>query len=147
MIDRIMSTALRIRRLDVTSRGCCKLDATLPSRRIPTANSTGRNIMDVIYGADGTPRAFRLGNHIYDLDGLPVGKVFAEKAYRLDGSYVGALVNSMVVDKPYVSTRSMAATTPPPSMQVRSAEPRRPIGQTYPDCFDRFEAQMPVETC
>ena len=93
---------------------------------------------DIIYAADGTARAFRLSNFIYDLDGTPAGRVFAEKAYRFDGSYVGALINGMIVDKPQVSRRSIAPLTPPPAVPRRSADMRRPIGQNHVDCFDRL---------
>ena len=102
---------------------------------------------DLIYAADGAPRGFRLGNHIYTLDGIPLGRVFAEKAYRLDGSYVGALVNSMLVDKPDVSRRSIGSIPPPPAAPAQSAESRRPIGQNHPDCFDGLLAPAGVELC
>lgn len=91
---------------------------------------------DLIYAADGTPRGLRMSNHIYDLDGNPIGRVFAEKAYRLDGSYVGALINGMVVDKPGVSSRSIAPVDRPPAVPKHSAEPRRPLGSAHADCFD-----------
>ena len=93
---------------------------------------------DHIYAADGSPRGFRLSNYIYELDGTPVGRVFAEKAYRFDGSYVGAVINGMIVDKPQVSRRSIAATAPPPAMPRQFAESRRPIGHNHADCFDRL---------
>jgi len=100
---------------------------------------------DVIYSASGAPHGFRLSNYIYDLHGNPVGRVFAEKAYRFDGSYVGALVNSMLVDKPLVSSRSIPAVTPPPPVPPLSAESRRPIGQNHSDCFDRLLAPAESE--
>ena len=93
---------------------------------------------DYIYSPDGEPRGLRLSNHIYDLRGIPVGRVFAEKAYRLDGSYVGALINGMVVDKPGLSMRSIAPVAPPPAVSVPTPEPRRPLGSMHPDCFDRL---------
>jgi hypothetical protein len=93
---------------------------------------------DLIYAADGSPRGFRLSNFIYAMSGEPVGRVFAEKAYRLDGSYVGALINSMIVDKPAVSRRNLPAVPPPPAVPPLHGEPRRPIGQTHADCFDRL---------
>ena len=101
---------------------------------------------DLIYAADGTPRGFRMSNYIYDLDGTPLGRVFAEKAYRLDGSYVGALINSMVVDKPDVSRRSIApVVAPPPAAPAQGAEPRRAIGQSHADCFDRLLGAVEME--
>lgn len=100
----------------------------------PPAHKTA--MADHIYAADGTPRGFRLSNYIYDLQGTPIGRVFAEKAYRFDGLYVGALINGMVVDKPQVSRRSIAAITPPPPVPTVNAETRRPIGQNHADCFD-----------
>ena len=98
---------------------------------------------DNIYAADGTPRGFRLSNYIYDLAGNPVGRVFAEKAYRFDGSYVGALINGMVVDKPQVSRRSIAPSSSPPKVPPQSAGDRRSLGQNYPDCFDELLATAP----
>jgi hypothetical protein len=95
---------------------------------------------DTIYAADGTARGFRLSNYIYHLDGRPIGRVFAEKAYRFDGSYVGALINSMVVDKPQVSRRSIQPLTPPPPVPTQQAESRRPIGVNHADCFERLLA-------
>lgn len=100
---------------------------------------------DIIYAADGSPRGFRLSAFIYDLSGAPVGRVFAEKAYRFDGEYVGALINGMVVDKPLVSRRSIAPMAPPPAVPMHSADPRRPLGQTHADCFDRLLAPSGVE--
>jgi hypothetical protein len=99
-----------------------------------------RPMADNIYAADGSPRGFRLSNYIYALDGTPIGRVFAEKAYRFDGSYVGALINGMIVDKPEVSRRRIAPITPPPPMPMQHAESRRPIGQSYVDCFDKLLA-------
>ena len=93
---------------------------------------------DYIYAADGNARGFRLSNHIYDLAGNPIGRVFAEKAYRLDGTYVGALINGMVVDKPGVSMRSINPVAPPPKAPGLTAEPRRALGQNHADCFDRL---------
>ena len=93
---------------------------------------------DHIYASDGAARGFRLSNYIYDLEGNPVGRVFAEKAYRLDGSYVGALINGMIVDKPEVSKRSIAPVSPPPAVPRQNADSRRPIGETHADCFDRL---------
>ena len=101
---------------------------------------------DTIFAADGTARGFRLSNYIYDLDGLPIGRVFAEKAYRLDGSYVGALINGMIVDKPAVSRRSIASVPPPPAVPPQNPDPRRPVGQDHADCFDRLQAAV-AETC
>ncbi|HEY0115945.1 MAG TPA: hypothetical protein VGB54_09505 [Allosphingosinicella sp.] len=95
---------------------------------------------DHIYAADGTSLGFRLSHYIYDLEGTPIGRVFAEKAYRFDGSYVGAMINSMVVDKPQVSRRSIKTLAPPPAVPMRRAESRRPIGQDHADCFDRLLA-------
>ena len=100
---------------------------------------------DHIYAADGSPRGFRLSNYIYDLQGTPIGRVFAEKAYRFDGSYVGALVNGMVVDKPQVSRRGIAPVEPPPPVPPLSAGPRRPIGQEHADCFDLLLAEADAE--
>ena len=102
---------------------------------------------DLIYAADGTPRAFRLSNYIYDLEGKAVGRVFAEKAYRLDGSYVGALINNMVVDKPGLSRRSIGSVAQPPRASVQTPEPRRPIGQTHPDCSDQLLAEFTTQDC
>ena len=99
---------------------------------------------DHIYAADGTPRGFRLSNYIYALDGEPIGRVFAEKAYRFDGLYVGALINSMIVDKPQVSRRSLRPLAPPPAVPTQNTGPRRPIGQNHPECFDRL--LEPAET-
>jgi hypothetical protein len=102
---------------------------------------------DIIYAADGAPRGFRLGAHIYDLNGAPLGRVFAEKAYRLDGSFVGALINSMVVDKPEVSRRSIPSAAAPGAAPAQRAEPRRPIGQNHPDCFDGLIAVGEGQLC
>ena len=91
---------------------------------------------DFLYSSEGRPQGFRLGSHIYAIDGTPVGRVFAEKAYRLDGHYVGALVNSMVVDRPDVSRRSLPSAPPPPrGVPPVNAEARHPIGESFPDCF------------
>ena len=102
---------------------------------------------DLVYAADGAPRGFRLGNHIYGLDGVPLGRVFAEKAYRLDGSYVGALINSMVVDKPGVSRRSIVSVPPPPVAPAQNPESRRSIGQNHADCFDGLLEAVDAELC
>ena len=92
---------------------------------------------DCIYTSDGQPQGFRLSGHIYALDGKPIGRVFAEKAYRLDGTYVGAVVNNMVVDKPNVSRRSMPAAPPPaPAVPPHGLVSRRPVCESFPDCFD-----------
>jgi hypothetical protein len=91
---------------------------------------------DFLYSTEGSPQGFRLGAFIYAMDGTPLGRVFAEKAYRLDGAYVGAVINNMIVDRPGVSRQSRppapapAAVAPP-----RNAEPRRPVGEAFPDCF------------
>lgn len=86
-----------------------------------------------------------MSNHIYALDGTPIGRVFAEKAYRFDGSYVGALINGMIVDKPLVSRRSLAPVAPPPAAPPLNAEPRRPMGQSHADCFDALLATPETE--
>lgn len=94
---------------------------------------------DYLYSTDGVPQGFRIGPWIYRMDGRPVGRTFAEKAYRLDGSYVGAVINNMVVDRPGVSSRGLApCDAPPPAAAPPSAETRRPVGETYPDCFERL---------
>jgi hypothetical protein len=91
---------------------------------------------DYLYTRDGRAQGFRLNGHIYAIDGTPVGRVVAEKAYRLDGTYVGALVNNMVVDRAGVSRRSLRPEPRPPQAEPpRTAEARRPIGETFPDCF------------
>ncbi|HEY1605093.1 MAG TPA: hypothetical protein VGF77_05805 [Allosphingosinicella sp.] len=97
---------------------------------------------DYLYSSDGSPCAFRLGGHIHAMDGKPIGRVVAEKAYRLDGTYVGALVNNMLVDRPGVSRRGRAPEpVPPPAPPPPSgAEQRRPVCETFPDCFDRLLA-------
>ncbi|HEX4739332.1 MAG TPA: hypothetical protein VH331_17420 [Allosphingosinicella sp.] len=96
---------------------------------------------DYLYTSDGSPRAFRLGDDIHGMDGIPIGRVFAEKAYRLDGTYVGAVVNNMIVDRPGVSRRSRApAPAPPRAGPPPRPEQRRPICETYPDCFERLLA-------
>lgn len=98
--------------------------------------------MDYLYTSEGEPQGFRFGDHIYALDGTPVGKVFAEKAYRLDGTYVGAVVNNMVVDKPDVSRRSLRPFPVPPKAALPyNVQGRRPIGQTWPECFGRLLAE------
>ena len=92
--------------------------------------------MDYLYTTDDEPQGFRIGGHIYALDGTPVGRVFAEKAYRLDGTYVGAVVNNMVVDRPDVSRRSLRPSPIPPKAALpENVQGRRPIGETWPDCF------------
>lgn len=92
--------------------------------------------MDFLYTTEGEPQGFRIGGYIYTLDGTPVGKVFAEKAYRLDGSYVGAVINNMVVDKPDVSRRSLPRCPVPPKAALpHNIEGRRPIGPSWPECF------------
>lgn len=92
--------------------------------------------MDYLYTTEGEPQGFRLSDYIYALDGTPIGKVFAEKAYRLDGTYVGAVVNNMVVDKPDVSRRSLRPCPIPPKAALpHNVQGRRPIGETWPDCF------------
>ncbi|MFN3388504.1 MAG: 4-fold beta flower protein [Allosphingosinicella sp.] len=91
---------------------------------------------DFLYTSEGRPQGFRLGNHVYAIDGTPVGRVFAEKVYAMDGAYVGALVNNMVVDRPDVSRRAMPpAEAPAPAVPPARAEPRRPVSQSWPDCF------------
>ena len=96
---------------------------------------------DYLYTSDGQPRAFRLGDTIHAMDGTPVGMIFAEKAYRLDGSYVGAVINNMIVDRPGVSRRSRPPVpAPPPAAPSAGAEPRRPVSQMFPDCFERLLA-------
>ena len=96
---------------------------------------------DYLYSSDGSPRAFRLGDHIHDLAGIPIGRVFAEKAYRLDGTYVGAVVNNMIVDRPGVSRRSRAPEpAPPAAVPPPGAGLRRPVCETFPDCFERLVA-------
>jgi hypothetical protein len=92
--------------------------------------------MDYIYSSDGVPQAFRLSDYIYALDGTAIGKVFAEKAYRLDGTYVGAVINNMVVDRPDVSRRSLRPSPSPPNASLpQNIEGRRPIGESWPECF------------
>jgi len=96
-------------------------------------------VADYLYSTEGVPQGFRIGQWIYRMDGRPVGRTFAEKAYRLDGSYVGAVINNMVVDRPGVSTRSIAPCEPPPAATTPpAAETRRPVGEAYPDCFERL---------
>jgi hypothetical protein len=101
---------------------------------------------DFIYNPDGDPQGFRLSNHVYDLAGTPLGRVWAEKVYDLHGQYVGALVNNMVVDKPFVSRRALQPVmlpthAPPPS----GAERRRPVGTSYPDVFHLLMASCVPE--
>lgn len=92
--------------------------------------------MDYLYSSEGEPQGFRQGDHIYTLDGTPIGKVFAEKAYRLDGTYIGAVINNMVVDKPDVSRRSIRPSPAPPKASLpNNVQGRRPIGESWPDCF------------
>ena len=92
--------------------------------------------MDYLYTTEGKPQGFRIGDHIYALDGTAIGKVFAEKAYRLDGTYVGAVINNMVVDKPDVSRRSMPpAPAPPKATLPHNVQDRRPVGESWPECF------------
>ncbi|HEX2763630.1 MAG TPA: hypothetical protein VHM92_07270 [Allosphingosinicella sp.] len=94
---------------------------------------------DYLYTSDGSPQGFRLGAFIYAMDGTPVGRVFAEKAYRLDGSYAGAVINNMIVDRPGVSRRSLPAySAPEPAVPPANRETRRPVGESFPDCFDRL---------
>jgi hypothetical protein len=102
---------------------------------------------DYLYTSDGSPQGFRLGAFIYAMDGTPVGRVFAEKAYRLDGSYAGAVINNMIVDRPGVSTRSLPAHAPPPrAAPPIGGETRRPVGESFPECFDRLvDAHEAVE--
>jgi hypothetical protein len=96
-------------------------------------------VADYLYASDGRPCAFRLGNHIHAMDGRPVGRVFAEKAYRLDGTYVGAVINNMIVDRPGISRRSRPPEpAPPPAAPATGAEQRRPVCETFPDCFERL---------
>lgn len=91
---------------------------------------------DGIYTSDGQPQGFRLSGFIYALDGTPIGRVVAEKAYRLDGSYVGAVVNNMIVDKPNVSRRKVpAAEAPEKETPPLALVPRRPVSESFPDCF------------
>lgn len=97
---------------------------------------------DYLYTSDGSPQGFRLGAFIYAMDGAPLGRVFAEKAYRLDGSYAGAVINNMVVDRPGISKRSMPPCPAPPRAEPPpSRETRRPVGECFPDCFERLVAQ------
>src|SRR5688572_582668 len=92
---------------------------------------------DYIYDTRGFPQGFRLGAYIYALDGTPLAKVFAEKVFDLGGDYVGLIMNNMVLDKPGVSRRSMPpAGKPSPVAPVHGAECRRPICESYADCFD-----------
>lgn len=92
--------------------------------------------MDYLYTTEGKPQGFRIGDHIYALDGTAIGKVFAEKAYRLDGTYVGAVINNMVVDKPDVSRRSTRPSAAPPNATLpRNVQDRRPVGESWPECF------------
>ena len=92
---------------------------------------------DYIYSTQGSPQGFRLGDYIFAMDGTPLAKVFAEKVYRLDGDYVGLIMNKMVLDKPGVSRRSMPpASVPAPATPVHGAESRRPICESFADCFD-----------
>ncbi len=95
--------------------------------------------MDYIYAADGKPQGFRLSEYIYTLDGTPVGRVMAEKAYRLDGTYVGCVVNNMIVDRPGVSRRSIRAHPRPEKAALpQNVEDRRPVGPSFPDCFEQL---------
>lgn len=91
---------------------------------------------DFLYTTEGEPQGFRLGAHIYAMDGRPVGRVFAEKAYRLDGAYVGAVINNMVLDRPGVSRQGRPPTpAPTPVPPPRGAERRRPVCESFADCF------------
>jgi hypothetical protein len=92
---------------------------------------------DYLYTSEGSPQGFRLGPYIYAMDGTPVGRIFAEKAYRLDGTYVGAVINNMIVDRPGVSRRSRTPEPAPPRAAAPSgAEQRRPVCETFSDCFE-----------
>lgn len=95
---------------------------------------------DYLYTTDGRPQGFRLGAYVYAMDGIPLGRVFAEKAYRLDGHYVGAVINNMIVDRPGVSRRPRPpeAGTPPRAAPPPNNDRRRPIGESFPDCFARL---------
>ena len=94
---------------------------------------------DFIYDTRGSPRGFRLGAYIYALDGTPLAKVFAEKVFNLAGDYVGLIMNSMVLDRPGLSRRSMPPSSrPSPVAPMHGAECRRPICEAYADCFDRL---------
>jgi hypothetical protein len=100
---------------------------------------------DYLYTSQGSPQGFRLGPFIYAMDGTPLGRIFAEKAYRLDGSYVGAVINNMIVDRPGVSRRSRAPEPAPPRAAASaSAEQRRPVCETFPDCFERLLADEAI---
>jgi hypothetical protein len=100
---------------------------------------------DYLYTSQGSPQGFRLGPFIYAMDGTPLGRIFAEKAYRLDGAYVGAVINNMIVDRPGVSRRSRTPETAPPRAAPSvSAEHRRPVCETFPDCFERLFADEAV---
>ena len=91
---------------------------------------------DYIYASDGRAQGFRLGNHIYAMDGMPLGRVWAEKVYTFAGSYVGAIFNNMVVDRPNVSRRKLPPIPVPARIAPRgTAETRRPSAEPYPDCF------------
>jgi hypothetical protein len=90
-----------------------------------------------IYSTAGEPQGFRLGEHIFTMDGVPVGRVFAEKVYKLGGSYVGVLINNMVLDKSGVSRRSLPPVSAPPHAQPpRGAEMRRPVCEAFADSFE-----------
>jgi hypothetical protein len=94
---------------------------------------------DYLYTTEGRPQGFRLGSYIYAMDGLPLGRVFAEKAYRFDGTYVGAVINNMLVDRPGISRRSRPPEPAPPhAAPAHNAEQRRPVCETFPDCFERL---------
>ena len=98
---------------------------------------TGRQMADYIYSAQGSPQGFRLGDYIYAMDGTPLARVFAEKAFNLRGDYVGLIMNNMVLDKPGVSRRSMPPSPiPAPATPVHAAESRRPVCESFADCFD-----------
>lgn len=97
---------------------------------------------DYIYASDGRAQGFRLGNHIYAMDGMPLGRVWAEKVYTFAGSYVGAIFNNMVVDRPNVSRRKLPPVSVPERIAPRgTAETRRPSAEPFPDCFSLLLSQ------
>lgn len=99
---------------------------------------------DYIYAGDGRARAFRLGDNLFAMDGTPLGRVWAERVYTFAGSYVGALSNNMVVDRPNASRRKLPSVPVPDRAAGRGDGDRRhPIAAPYPECFDLLLPDAP----